>query len=472
MARQVPLLLRRNEELEVLASEVPLLLKRIEELEAQLGKSSRNSSKPPSSDGPEVEKSGKKRGSGRKRGGQSDQKRRGREPVPVEQVQALIPCKPVECRGCKQALSGTDATPYRHQVFELPEVKAYVFEYQLHSLKCEGCHVVTRAPIPLGVPCGQFGPRLQAVMAVCSGAYRLSKRSIKELMHDFFGVQVSLGTISKLERATSEALRQPYEQVARAIGNQPVVHADETGWYERSKRAWLWTALCPFFAVFLISPSRATLVAKQLIGECFSGFLVSDRWSAYNFVDTAKRQLCWAHIIRDFRAFSAYGQEAKALSEKLESLAAVMFHYWHQVRDGTLSRPDFAALMQPVRTDIEALLTEGKAMSGIGRKCQNFLKFKAALWTFILVEGIEPTNNIAERAVRHAVIWRKACFGTDSPNGSRFVERILTVVTTLRMQNKNVLHYVTNACRDALYGHNTASLLPEHWGNADLKPIE
>ena len=374
----------------------------------------------------------------------------------------MVPLKPKRCRGCQKALHGNDPTPYRHQVFDVPPVKATVDEYQLHSLRCDSCKKVTRAELPVGIPSGQFGPRLQAIVSVSSGAYRLSKRSIEEMVHDFFGIEVSLGTIANLEQVTSEALAKPVEEVAQAIQQEPIVHADETGWYERSKRAWLWMACTTHVALFLISPSRATPIAKKLLGATFAGVLISDRWNAYNFVDAVRRQLCWSHLARDFKAFADHGPEAKALSVKLEALVHTMFHQWHRVRDGTLSRLVFQELMQPIQSEIEACLQEGNSTLGIAGTCRRILKLQSALWTFVRIEGVEPTNNRGERAVRHPVLWRKGSFGTDSDNGSRFAERILTVVTTLRLQKRNVLDYVTAACCDALHGRQPASLLPQH----------
>lgn len=448
-----------EEALELIAA----LYQRILELEAKLGQNSSNSSRPPSSDPPGAPppSTPKPKPSGRKRGGQPGHDKHERSLVPVEQVDVLLPLKPKHCRKCNAALRGSDPAPYRHQVFDVPPVKASVHEYQLHSLCCDQCMEVTRAELPVGVPRGQFGPRLQAIVAVCSGAYRLSKRLTEELVQDFFGVDISLGTVANLEQATSEAVAKPVEEVALAIQQEPVVHADETGWYERSKRAWMWAAVTAQMAVFLISPSRTIPIAKQLLGAAFAGILISDRWAAYNFVEAVRRQLCWAHLARDFKAFADLGPAAKALSVKLGDLVNTMFHHWHRVRDGTLSRLDFQQLMQPIQADIEACLLQGTSVPSLAKKCRRILKLRAALWTFVLVDGVEPTNNRAERIVRHPVLWRKGSFGTDSANGSRFVERILTVVTTLRLQKRNVLDYVTAACTDALHGRPTASLLPQ-----------
>ena len=307
-------------------------------------------------------------------------------------------------------------------------------EYQLHALDCPKCCISTRATLPAGVPAGNFGPRLQAIVAVCSGAYRMSKRGIEEMVEDFFGIPISLGSVANLEHATSEAVEVPVQEVARALREQPVVHADETGWYERSKRAWLWAAVTSHLALFLIRASRGAKVAKELLGATFAGILVSDRWAGYAWVDVARRQLCWAHLLRQFRGFQEHGPEASAIGRALELLTETMFHAWHRVREGTDDARRLPELMGRSAEHVVTHLREGMSCpaSAVAGRCREILELEPALWTFAYVEGIEPTNNAAEHRIRHGVMWRKTSFGTDSPTGSRFVERILTVVTTLR----------------------------------------
>jgi transposase len=359
-------------------------------------------------------------------------------------------------------LTGDDPNPYRHQVTEVPKLQATVEEYRLHALVCPECRISTRATVPGGVPTGNFGPRLQAIVSVCSGAYRMSKRATEQLVEDFFGVPCSLGSVSALEQATSEALEAPVAEVARAIREQPVVHADETGWFERSRRAWLWVAVVPSMALFLIRAHRDTEVAKELLGALFAGILVSDRWTAYAWVDVARRQLCWAHLLRQFRGFQDHGPAAKRIGRALEVLTDTMFHNWHRVRDGTMTRAEFQEFIASLRPHVVARLREGAAceVKGVDGRCREILALEQALWTFAYVEGVEPTNNAAELRIRHGVMWRKTSFGTDSPSGSRFVERILTVVTTLRMQGRHVLDYVAQACEAMLQGREPPSLLP------------
>lgn len=435
---------------------------RIRDLEAQLARYSGNSSRPPSSDPPGAPPPARPKRTGRKRGGQPGHPKQQRALVPAEQVTQTHVLKPCTCRRCGRGLAGDDPAPYRHQVVDLPKVAATVDEYQLHTLVCEDCGLSTRASLPPGVPTGQFGPRLQAVVALCSGDYHLSKRQTERLVEDVFGVPIALGSIANLEQATSEALAAPFEEVAKALRNEPVVHADETGWYETSRRAWLWGAVGGLVALFLVRARRNAKVAKELLGAAFAGILISDRWSAYAWVDMARRQLCWAHLLRQFRGFQDHGPEAKRIGVALEILTETMFHVWHRVRDGTETRASFQAFMDPLQEQVRGWLLEGQACSvrAVAGRCREILDLEPALWTFVKIEGVEPTNNAGERILRLGVLWRKGSFGTDSPKGSRFVERILTVVTTLRLQKRNVLDYMTEVCDAALHGKPAPSVLP------------
>ncbi len=343
----------RIEELEAIVrvqrATIAALEQRIRELEARLAKFSRNSSRPPSSDPPGAPPPAPPKRTGRRRGGQPGHDGPSRAVVPPEQVTRTEVIKPDSCRRCGGPLEGDDPNPYCHQVIEVPKAAATVEEYRLHALDCPRCCISTRATLPPGVPSGNFGPRLQAIVAVCSGAYRMSKRGIEELVEDFFGVPISLGSVANMEQATSKAVEAPVEEVARAVREEPIVHADETGWFEGSKRAWLWAAITAHLAVFLIRTSRGAQVAEELLGATFAGILISDRWSAYAWVDVTRRQLCWAHLLRQFRGFQAYGPEANAIGQPLELLTETMFHAWHRVRDGTMTRSAFQKLMTPLR---------------------------------------------------------------------------------------------------------------------------
>jgi transposase len=321
---------------------------------------------------------------------------------------------------------------------------------------------MTRAPLPEGVPERAFGPRLQALVAVLSGAYRLSKRNIQQLLSDCFGVELALGSISALERATSEALQEPVSETRRCVQQQAVAHVDETGWREANHRAWLWTAVTEAVTVFLVRCSRGSQVAKELLGEGFAGILVSDRWSGYRWVPIKHRQLCWAYLIRDLRQMAEADGAAAAIGEALGMCARQLFHWWHRVRDGTLQRSCFCVYAAQLRPEVRALIREGVLCEDAkgAALCRALLQHEPALWTFVYKEGVEPTNNASERVLRPVVLWRKSSFGTQSRAGSDFVERMLTVVATLRQQQRQVLQYVTAACQAALDNQLPPALLP------------
>ena len=434
--------------------------KRIQDLENKLGQNSRNSSKPPSSDPPSVQRpSGKP--SGRKRGGQPGHKGRTRTLLPMEEVNHVLDVKPDSCQRCKTPLEGEDPSPQRHQVTEIPPISPEVTEYRLHALGCPCCGKVTRAELPPGVSWSAFGGRLQAMIGICSGAYRLSKRTIEELMMDFFGVNISLGSVSACEESVSEALEAPIAEARNYVQEQSVAYADETGWKEGNKKAWLWVAVTNVVTVFMIHAGRGKVAAQALLGQ-FAGILVSDRWNAYNVWDVWMRQLCWAHLKRNFEAFVDRGGRAAKIGKALLLEVKTMFGWWYRIRDGTLERSSFRTYMSPLRQRVEALLREGAECreSKTEKTCRRILKLAPALWTFVRIEGVEPTNNTAERAVRPGVLWRKGSFGTDSPRGSRFAERMMTTVATCKQQGKNVLDYVTSAVDSSLRGESSPSLLP------------
>ena len=446
-----------------LSAHVQKLETELSALRERVNRNSRNSSKPPSSDGPAAPPRPRKRAkSARKRGGQPGHKGTTRKLVSIEQVKDSYDIKPETCRKCGHALEGQDPEPYRHQVTEIPPVIAEVVEYRLHTLSCPECGTATCAELPPGVPRGAFGPRLQAMVSLLTGRYRLSKRDTAEIMDDFFQADISVGSVCRLERRSSEAISGAVEEAREYVKEQAVVHMDETGWREANERAWLWVAATSLVTVFLIRRSRGGQVAKELLGETFSGILNSDRWSAYNWLPVSWRQLCWSHLLRDFQAFVERGGESQRIGEAILAQSELMFAWWHRLRDGTMTRAVFQAKMGPVQKEVGRLLRQRAACAHAktAGTCRDILKREAALWTFVHVAGVEPTNNLGERQVRHGVLWRKMCFGTQSEAGSRFAERIMTVVATLKQQQRNVLDYLAEACAAANWGRPAPSLLP------------
>ncbi len=442
--------------------QVAALESRVNDLEARLNLDSTNSHKPPSSDFIGTKRKPPTPPTGKKRGGQPKHPKAHRELVPPERVRDIFTCKPTNCRRCGQGLLGDDPTPLIHQVAELPKVEPIVDEYRLHRLLCPGCGKTTCASLPPGVPTGRFGPYLQAVLTVFAGAYRLSKRQIQQLSADLFGLTISLGMISKLERRGAEVLEAPYNELAASVHFAKAANIDETSWRQDRRKAWLWVTVTRIATVFTIARHRSGEVARALLGSEPDQVVGSDRFSAYEWIAARWRQICWAHLRRDFQAMIDRGGDGKPVGEKLLKLSHRLFHDWHQMRDGPLDWETFGQRMTRLRREVRQALSEG-SRCGCARtsaSCFEILKVEEGLWAFARVKGIEPTNNAAERALRFAVIWRRISGGTDSERGSRFVERTLSVVATCRQQGRNVLEYLRSCFEAEHRGQPIPSLLP------------
>jgi transposase len=435
---------------------------RVNDLENRLTLNSTNSSKPPSSDPIGMKRKPPASPSGKKRGGQPGHRKARRTLVPPEKIRETTHCKPTACRRCGHELSGDDPEPLIHQVAELPRVQPIVDEYRLHRLTCPGCGETTCGTLPLGVPSGSFGAYLQAVLAMLAGTYRLSKRQIQQLVSDLFSLSISTGMVSKLERQSAVALEAPYNELATSVHHSEVVNIDETSWRENRQKAWLWATVTGFCTVFTIAKNRSGEIAAALLGSEDDQVVGSDRYSAYEWIKASCRQVCWAHLRRDFQAMIDRGGNGERIGRRLLSLSNRLFRHWHKVRDGTLSWTAFQERMRRLRREVQQTLLEGSRCpcAKVAATSFELLKLEEGLWSFARVEGVAPTNNAVERALRHAVIWRRISGGTDSVQGSRFVERMLTVVATCRQQGHNVLDYLTSCFEADRRGQALPSLLP------------
>lgn len=445
------------------------LLARMAKLEAELeilrrqgpGKTPQNSSLPPSTLHPHAKPPRKKRKSKKRRGGQPGHPKHQRALIPTDQCDQVHSLKPKACRRCGAKLSGTDPDPLRHQVWELPEIKALVSEYQQHRLPCACCGEITCAALPPGVPRGQSGPRLMAFTALLMAFYRQSKRRTAQFLETLLGQPCSPGLTVKIQNQVTEAARPSYDELVAALPTQGHLNADETGTKENNTKAWLWTFVASVFTVFAVRATRAATAVDQLITNTFSGIVTCDRAKMYWRV--GRIQWCWAHLKRDFQGLIDRGDtQAKRLGYDLRRMTCKLFEHWQNYRDGTISRAAFVRRMAPVRREVERLLLRGistgnKSLVGM---CQELHEHREWLWMFVRHEGIEPTNNAGERALRHAVIWRKLSFGTQSAKGSRFVETMLTVIETCRQQNRNTFEYLTATMEARLSGRSAPSLLP------------
>lgn len=430
---------------------------RIAELEAKQGKDSTNSSKPPSTDHPHAKPTRPKAKSKRSPGGQPGHAKHERTLIPTEQCQAVIPCLPTQCRRCGKALSGTDPEPLRHQVWELPEIKPLITEYQQHRLICP-CGCSSCGVLPEGVPTGQAGPRLIAFTGLLMACFRQSKRRAAQFLQLILNQPASAGWMVALQNRASEAVEPAYEELAALLPAQPILAVDESPTKEGPHKAWVWTFVACTFTFFACRTSRAATVLKTLLGEGFRGVIHCDRAKMY--WSLGRLQWCWAHLTRDFQSWiDSSCSIRRRLGHDLMRQTKKLFALWQKVRDGTLSRESFQQQMKPIRQEVEDLLLRGCFRASTKRSCKELWKYRERLWTFVDVEGVEPTNNAAERSLRHAVIWRKLSFGTKSASGSRFVERMLTVIETCRMQKKDVFAWLVDAVQARQMGRVCPSLV-------------
>lgn len=443
------------------AEQIRLLTARVAELEAQLGKNPTNSSKPPSSthphDKPPLAKSKSK--PKRSRGGQPGHDKHQRPLIPTADCQSVVPCVPAECRRCGKTLTGCDPEPLRHQVWELPDIKPIVTEYQQHRLLCS-CGSSTCGKLPDGVPTGQAGPRLIAFAALLMACFRQSKRRAARFMSIILNQPGSASWMIHLQNRAAAAIEPAYAELAKQLPSQEVLHGDESPTKQGQAKAWLWTFVAASFTFFACRLSRGAAVLQDLLGDSWDGVMHCDRARMY-WCCCGRLQWCWAHLKRDFQALiDSRCTVKKRLGHDLMRETRAMFALWQKVRDGTLSRRAFRRRMKPIREQIESYLLRGYFNARTHGFCKELYDHRERLWTFVDVDGIEPTNNAAEQALRQAVIWRKLSFGTQSANGSRFVERMLTVIETCRRQNRNVFSWLTETVSAHYEGRPTPSLLP------------
>lgn len=440
---------------------------RVRELEARLASNSTNSGRPPSADPPGTVRPATPE-SGRRRGGQRGHPGHHRTRVPPERVDAVVEHRPAACRRCGHALTGAAAVgePTRQQGLELPPVRAHVTEHRALTLACPGCSTRTRARLPAAVRQHHFGPRLTAFAVTLLGRFRLSRRNLTALLSDLLDVPApALGTTQAIAAEASAALLPPYQTIRATVRASPRAWVDETGWMLRGTPRWLWAAATtgPTAAtLFRIGRRRSARQRELLLGRAYAGVITTDRWRAYDAHPLERRQLCWADLTRNFQGLAdtgGAGSDGAALGTWGVREADRLFHTWHRHERGECSRRELRRALVPVRMRLRRLLQRAAASSesrarALGR---DLLRLWGGLWTFLGHQGVEPTNNRAERALRHPVIWRKTSFGSASGQGLRAVERLLTVTETCRQQQRNVFDYLTAA----LDAHRTGAPAPQ-----------
>jgi transposase len=436
---------------------------RLSRLEAQTRQDSRTSSKPPSMDPPKsrqqrraearekAKELARREGGKRQAGGQPGHQGAGRELKPEDQVDAIVDHYPDACGGCGRGFTDRQRRPKRrfgrHQVCELPPISVTWVEHRTHQLRCRECLARTSARLPEEISSSPFGPRLQAAIVTLTARHRVSRRGISELARDLFGVTLSTGAVDAICQRTSDALAGPHLQLQDSVLDQAAVHVDETGWRTRGEGRALWTATTEDAAFFQIAAHCNRAQFNALIGTSYSGIVISDRWNGYSHLDPNQRQVCWSHLQRDFRRHADGLAEQKTFGEHGVALTSQVFAAWRAYQHEHHDRQQLQAELTPVQTELRRLLEDATPKSRRTRWhrqfANNLLKVWPALWTFTTTDGVEPTNNPAERALRSPVIHRKLSLGTQSENGERFAERALSAAVTCRMQHRSLFTYLS-----------------------------
>jgi transposase len=450
-----------------LANQVERLEGRVERLEEELRelhRDSDNSSLPPSADPRSSKRRGKGKRSDRKPGGQPGHPGSGRGLLPIESVDEVIEHLPESCRRCGHSLADRPARGpmRRHQVAELPEIAVRVSEHRLCRRSCPGCGALTQAELPPEVPRERFGARLQAAVTTLAAGFRLSRRQVAGLCSELFGTEIAVGTVDALVQRSGAALREPQERLRDAVRGASVVCVDETGWKQAGGTRFLWGAFSDSAAALRVAPSRHREEAEALIGET-EAIVSSDRWWAYDHLEAARRQLCWSHLLRDFRfhAESPLAHQSE-FGESCLRIAEGVFASWRSFQrsgDRRLLRRE----VRPLERELRALCEDAKRKSvktryhrGLAR---NLIKTWPGLWTFVEAEGVEPTNNRAERGLRHAVIYRKLSQGSRSERGALATERLLSAAISCRLQGRSLFAYLVDVAQASIRGQPTPALV-------------
>jgi len=475
-AQEVERLKRENEHLR---EELAKRNRQIADLERQLAlrqQNSTTSSKPPSSDGlagrPRAR--GRRKKSRRKPGGQAGHPGHCRAVVPPERVNAVVVVFPNACRHCQHALPmrGREVTgrPRRHQVTELPPIDAHITEYQCPQVVCPACGNTTQAPLPADVE-GQFGPQLTALIAYLTVVCRVPRRLVQALLEDALHVPISVGSTQAAWEEASEAVDAPCQELEQALKHQPVLNGDETGHRTNGEKRWLWAVVAPMFVVYRIATTRAADVLVAMLGDVFGGVLCSDRWRPYQTYHHGELQFCWAHFKRNVLGALdlAKTTEAERFCRDALALHARLFRLWYRfrgdpaARGGPLTRQQLIAHVLPLQRKFFALGERhlDSRNNDVRNLATALFAHHEKFFVFVHHEGVEPTNNRAERALRAAVQWRKIMFGNRSETGEFAVARLLTVTRTCQMQQLNALAYLTAAIRAHRRRQAVASLLPK-----------
>ena len=448
-------LLQCHAVIDALTLEVTLLREQMTLLQERLKLDSRNSSKPPSSDGPASGNRAQRRASQRKRGAQQGHRGSFRATLDQAQVDSIVDCPPPPVCECGASVQ-VNGKPVRHQVFDVPPIKARVDEYRLYSGRCTACGKPHRAALPAGVPSGQLGARALALVGVLGTRYHLTQQKTRDLLAQLLGVDFSVGAISQAHGKVSEALRVPLAEAAASLPKAAVLHMDETHYPREGSGNWVWAVVQPSLVVYSILPSRARYVINDLIGKTPTAVVVSDRYAGYAHIDASQRQVCWAHLLRDFTRIAQRDGQPGRIGRRLLGLGYVMFRWRSR---GMTTAQQFEPLQRRLRLALQAGVGQ-VSCERTANTCANLIKIWPALWGFITHPGVEPTNNAAEQALRTIVLKRKISGPTRSRRGDQFIARGFSAFETCRRQRRDLLDYLHGAVIAWIDKATPPSLLP------------
>jgi transposase len=434
------------------------LMQRLSVLEERVNLNSRNSSKPPSSDGPATPTRTTRAKSGKRLGAQPGHKGSFRAMVPEQDVNHHIEClPPPQCDACGSSVELDGHKPIRHQVFELPQIEPIVSEYVRLRGICSGCGRKHHGALPVGVPRGQLGPRALALVGTLAGQFHLTQRKVQAVLSHIMGMRFSLGAVSQAHGLVSQSLQAPVEQLHAELQHAPVCHADETRHQSFKQTMWMWALASDWGVRFRIDPSRGQLAAKLILGKQPSFVTVSDRYAGYNFLPIEQRQVCWAHLLRDFERIAARSGLGGRIGKRLLGYGCLLFRWRGQPKDAR----HFKWLQRRIWLQLQAGSTQTQC-NRTANTCANLLKMWPALWTFLDNPLVPPTNNAAERVLRDYVIKRKLSYCTRSKRGMEFTERIFSTVQTCKMQGRVAYDFINEAVHSWLGGIRPPCLVPEH----------
>jgi transposase len=445
-------------------------IKEWDKLNQRLNQDSTNSNKAPSTDSPETkakrkaeEKAAPPKRGGRKQGAQLGHEAASRPLLPLKEGDIVIDCKPEVCTQCGKSLAGcSDPEPYRQQQYDV-EIIRRITEYRKHKIACQCCGEITEGTLPATANESAYSPDVAALVVTLTGLFHMSRRMAKLFIEEIVGIPISVGSVSNLEKEMAQAAKPVMEEIEMEAQNADRGNADETGFgMKNGQQGWLWVLVTLRAVLFRMYSGRGQEWGSKLLG-CFAGILTSDRWGGYNFYPFEKRQVCWSHLIRDFKFMCGTGADGEAIGTALRKAAWEMFRLWHRFKKWknhqeskgiTVSMTVLESQMQAIRARVKALLAEG-AKRGVP-KCGTILKVEPLLWRFTQEKDIEPTNNVAEQSIRAAVLWKKRSFGVESERGGQYVESMLSIWATSRRNGVNPIAFV----RELIHSYRTKSPAP------------